>query len=227
MTQTIDHAMARSISRTHQEFQDRLLSLATLSSLAPLAGFLCTVLAICDSFGPAGGERSEGLAYLARRIAFACVPAALGILLGLIVLCAYRYFQGRLARADREMAVTADAWKDWFRIVDAGNRAGPDHQLQLQLLDDGDFWHDSGALVLKLLAVTWLVQAGCLFWFEYMPIALAPGAALRSLIFPFVCSLLVAYPVWVDLLRRKRSTAVVIAAVSTLGWVICSLYQFM
>ncbi|MBS1831293.1 MAG: MotA/TolQ/ExbB proton channel family protein [Acidobacteria bacterium] len=80
MTQTIDHAMARSISRTHQRFQDQLLSLATMASLAPLLGLACTIRSfLMDAFRHHGSEKSQILANTAIGVAVACVPAALGI----------------------------------------------------------------------------------------------------------------------------------------------------
>ncbi|BDC50390.1 hypothetical protein F183_A27060 [Bryobacterales bacterium F-183] len=203
MTQTIEHAMVRAMSRTHQRFQDLIVSLATMTTLAPFAGLFCTLLLIVGSFRAPSGEKGQALANLTNDLGLALVPTAFGIGLGLMCSCAYRYFHRRLAILDREMTVTAEVWTDWFLVVGAGNAASTrDHDLHLEVLDPGDAWHHSIKTVSAILAFGWVAQTVALFWLDFIPMADAPGAALRSLVLPVLCAFLATRAIWVDLLRR-------------------------
>ena len=193
-----------------------------MASLAPLLGLACTIRSfLMDAFRHHGSEKSQILANTAIGVAVACVPAALGIAVGLVALWAYRYFQGRLAMLDREMTVTAAVWMDWFRIVNTAPASSrPDCELRLEVPAAVNSWRVSGRLTIGFLAIAWLVRAVAYFWFDYMPLATVPGAAFRSLTLPFACTLFVSYAVCVDLLRRRLSTAVVISAAVLLAWVV-------
>ena len=222
MTRTIECAMARTSASTHQDFQDRHVTLATIASLAPSIGLFCTVLCFVNDAFPGGSfERSQWLAATAKGIAFACIPTAFGIVLGLLSLWGYRYFQHQLCLLDRQMTVTAAAWMEWFRVVDPSSTTQPDHEPKLQALDCGrDSLADFGPAAIILLGLAWFIRTAVLFWLEYVPMASAPGSAFRSLLFSFLCSFLVVYAVWVDLLHRKRSKVVAIAAGLSVVWAI-------
>lgn len=99
-----ERAMGRAASLVHEDLKQGLNTLATIASIAPLVGTLGTVWAIgFDAFLPVGTERATVLAMDAMGVARACVPTALGLLVGLQSLWIYKYLQGKLANFDLEM----------------------------------------------------------------------------------------------------------------------------
>ena len=100
--------MARAAAMAHEDLKCGLNALATITCTAPLIGVLGTILAFSfDVFIGVDGEKSALLAALNERISFACVPMALGILVGLQALWIHRYLRARLERCDLEMRATS------------------------------------------------------------------------------------------------------------------------
>ena len=100
-----ERAMGRAASVAHEDLKQGLNTLATIASIAPFVGMLGTLWAIgFDTFFSLGTEKSTAMAMVAEGISRACVPTALGLLVGLQSLWAYRYLRSRLADFDREMA---------------------------------------------------------------------------------------------------------------------------
>jgi len=62
-----------------------------------------TVLGIFDSPQAVGTEKTTVMAMLFGRLADACVPMEMGLLVGLLSLWGYKYLTGRLRVFDREM----------------------------------------------------------------------------------------------------------------------------
>jgi len=84
---TTERAMGRAASLAHEDLRQGLNTLATLASIAPFVGMLGTLWAIgFDTFVGLGSARSTGLAMVAEGISRACVPTALGLLVGPLVL---------------------------------------------------------------------------------------------------------------------------------------------
>ena len=103
-----ERAMARAAAIAHEDLTRGLNTLATITCAAPLVGILGTVCGLLlDTFLGFDGDKSTGLASVAERISRACMPSAFGILIGLQALWAYRYWRGRLADFDGEMATTS------------------------------------------------------------------------------------------------------------------------
>lgn len=97
--------MERAASMAHEDLKQGLITLATIASIAPFVGVLGTLLAIAsDTSRGFDGDKDTGLAIAAEGISRACVPTALGLLVGLHSLWAYRYLRGRLADFDLQMA---------------------------------------------------------------------------------------------------------------------------
>ena len=103
--------MARAAAMAHEDLKSGLNTLATITSTAPLVGVTGTIFAFWfDVFVAVDGEKSALLAALNERISFACVPMALGILVGLQALWIHRYLRARLERCDLEMHATSLAF---------------------------------------------------------------------------------------------------------------------
>ena len=86
--------MARAAAMAQEDLKSGLNTLATITSTAPLVGVTGTIFAFWfDVFVAVDGEKSALLAALNERISFACVPTALGILVGLQALWIHRYLQ--------------------------------------------------------------------------------------------------------------------------------------
>ena len=96
--------MGRAAVAAHEDLEHGLNTLATIASIAPFVGVFGTVSGIAfDTFRSVGPEKSVILAMLAEGLSRACLPMALGLLVGLQSLWCYRYFRGRLADFDHKM----------------------------------------------------------------------------------------------------------------------------
>lgn len=99
-----ERAMGRAAVAAHEDLKQGLNTLATIASVAPFVGVFGTVCGLLfDTFRGLGTDKYTALAMLAEGLSRACVPMALGLLVGLQSLWCYRYLRGRLADFDREM----------------------------------------------------------------------------------------------------------------------------
>jgi biopolymer transport protein ExbB len=96
-------ASKRTAALVHEELKSGLTSLATIASIAPLIGFFGTIIGIFDAPQGVGTERTTAMANLAERVSNACVPMAMGLLIGFASQCGYRYLSGWLDLFDCEM----------------------------------------------------------------------------------------------------------------------------
>jgi biopolymer transport protein ExbB/TolQ len=97
------HASERAASRVHEELKIGLNGLATVASIAPFIGMFGTLIGIWDAPQPLGTEKTTAMANLFGRLSNACVPMAMGLFVGLVSQCGYRYLSGVLAFFDGEM----------------------------------------------------------------------------------------------------------------------------
>jgi biopolymer transport protein ExbB/TolQ len=84
-----------------------LNSLASITSVAPLVGLLGTTLGMLNSFRGISGDKSTILAPLCGELSQACVPTAMGLLIGLLSLFYHTYLTGRLQDFDHEMEIAS------------------------------------------------------------------------------------------------------------------------
>jgi biopolymer transport protein ExbB/TolQ len=97
------HASERAAKLVHEELKAGLSSLATLATVAPFVGMFGTLVGIWDAPQPLGTERMTAIANLCGRLSNACVPTALGLVIGLLSHCGYRLLSGMLTCFDHEM----------------------------------------------------------------------------------------------------------------------------
>ena len=99
-----ERAMGRAAAAAHEDLKHGLNTLATITCIAPFAGMFGTLCGITfDTFRGFDGEKSAGMAAIAEGLSRACLPAALGLLVGLQSLWCYRYFRAKLSAFDHEM----------------------------------------------------------------------------------------------------------------------------
>jgi len=80
-----------------------LNSLASIAATAPLVGLFGTVLGVFGSFRGLGTERSTLLRFYAKSLSESLAPTALGLVVGVLAFCFYRYLVTRLENFDIEM----------------------------------------------------------------------------------------------------------------------------
>lgn len=78
-------------------------SLASIAATAPFVGFFGTVLGVFGSFRGLANERASFMRILAKYLSEALAPTALGLFVGVLAFCLYRYLSTRLENFDIEM----------------------------------------------------------------------------------------------------------------------------
>ena len=99
-----ERAMERAAVAAHEDFKRGLNPLATITSIAPFIGTLGTVWALAfDTFVGFGIDKLTALAAVAEGLSRACLPSALGLVVGLQSFWCYNYVRARLEQFDLEM----------------------------------------------------------------------------------------------------------------------------
>lgn len=231
-----ERAMGRAASVAHEDLKQGLNTLATIASIAPFVGMLGTLWAIgFDTFFGLGTDKYTALAMVAKGISRACVPTALGLLVGLQSFWAYSYLRDRLADFDREMAdaplsLVNQLALHFGRLRPANPIEGVSHSLpyleaySLGLGADRKYERRTALIALMLVLVAWCVQVVAYFGLDAVPLNSAMSAGVRSVVVTFCCSCLPAYAVWVGLLHRKTTGVALIAAALCLSWCAAGLF---
>jgi biopolymer transport protein ExbB/biopolymer transport protein TolQ len=106
--QAAARASARVAALVHEDLKQGLSSLATIAYIAPLVGLFGTVIGILFyTFLGICGDKTSAMAALAERISQDCLLTALGLLVAVPALCAYKYFSARLQTFDHEMQIAS------------------------------------------------------------------------------------------------------------------------
>jgi signal peptidase I len=100
--ESVRSACQRKARTLNIEMRRGLTSLASVSATASLLGLLGTLHGI-STFPSTGGSRSASLYEIARALSQSLVTTALGLFVGVLALCAYRYLSDRVAKLQREM----------------------------------------------------------------------------------------------------------------------------
>jgi biopolymer transport protein ExbB/TolQ len=96
-------AAERAAAGVHHDMSRGMNGLATIASVAPWLGLLITVMGIVGSFSGCNGPSPFCLAAVADGLADALARAALGLLVGILSLCCYRYLSFQLEDLDIEI----------------------------------------------------------------------------------------------------------------------------
>jgi hypothetical protein len=169
------------------------------------------------------------VAAVAEGLSRACLPTALGLLIGIQSLWCYRYFRDRLSEFDHEMEDASlklvNQLTLQLRHISPAGAIEPIGQsipyLETYSViagEDRRCWRRSSLAAVALLAVAWCIQVVGYIDYDSLPLDLAIPTAFRSVLITFCCSCLPAYAAWVDLLHRKSSGLALVAAALCLSW---------
>lgn len=88
--------LQRRLSETNSSLKKNLWVLGTIGSSAPFVGLFGTVLGIMDSFRSIGESGKSGFTVVASGISEALIATAAGIIVAVIAVIFYNYFQTRV-----------------------------------------------------------------------------------------------------------------------------------
>lgn len=98
-----EERVSRRFSETHMGLKRFLWILATIGSLAPFIGLFGTVIGIIKSFDSIAITGKSGFGVVAQGLSEALIATAAGIIVAVVALIFYNYFQTRLNRVSLEM----------------------------------------------------------------------------------------------------------------------------
>jgi biopolymer transport protein ExbB/TolQ len=103
LSDAVSRAAERAAGAFRRDMKRGLSGLATIASVAPWLGLLITVIGVVESFPGCNGPRALCMAAIADGLGDALARSALGLGVGILSLCLYRYLQGQLDGLDMEM----------------------------------------------------------------------------------------------------------------------------
>jgi biopolymer transport protein ExbB len=92
----LSEKLGRRLSETNSSLKKNLWILGTIGSSAPFVGLFGTVLGIMDSFREIGISGKSGFAVVAGGISEALIATASGIIVAVVAVIFYNYFQTRV-----------------------------------------------------------------------------------------------------------------------------------
>jgi len=95
--------MSRRLKETHMGMKRYLWILGTIGSSAPFIGLFGTVIGIIKSFGSIATSGKSGFAVVAGGLGEALVATASGIIVAVVAVVFYNYFQSRLSELSLEV----------------------------------------------------------------------------------------------------------------------------
>jgi hypothetical protein len=227
--------MKRSAAIVHRQMRQGLNSLATVAYIAPLVGIFGTLIGIVNSFPGITGEKHTVMMATFARLSDACVPTALGLLVGVPSLWFYKYLADRLACFDREMENASLELVNLLIVCPVGFAPTPTvkfvtespifrDEIGDELRDERRPWYRSSLMVAALLIITWCVQIAGYFDNYELPVESVMLRACVYVIFTFAISWFAAYPAWIKLLHRTSGGLAALASLLCLGWSLSELF---
>lgn len=95
---SMDDRLNRRLTETNAVLRRNLWILGTIGSSAPFVGLFGTVLGIMESFKSIGESGKSGFTVVATGISEALIATAAGIIVAVIAVIFYNYFQTRVAQ---------------------------------------------------------------------------------------------------------------------------------
>lgn len=124
--ETIRPAMDRERQRVLLRLKGPMWMLGTVGAVTPFVGLFGTVNGIMSAFQAIGESHQAGLDVVGPGIAEALLTTAVGILVAVIALAFYNFFQARMARLNTELRLLQDEFAEAFAEAAAANRTnGP------------------------------------------------------------------------------------------------------
>lgn len=112
--ETIRPAMERERQRVLLRLKGPMWMLGTVGAVTPFVGLFGTVNGIMSAFQAIGESHQAGLDVVGPGIAEALLTTAVGILVAVIALAFYNFFQARLARLNTELRLLLDEFSEAF-----------------------------------------------------------------------------------------------------------------
>ncbi|MCB2156360.1 MotA/TolQ/ExbB proton channel family protein [bacterium] len=100
---SVESALERTIAAEMRRLEDRLVTLATASSLAPFIGLFGTVWGVLGSFQALGREGNAALATLAPGISTALITTVFGLVVAIPSAAMYNYLSSSIAHLASQM----------------------------------------------------------------------------------------------------------------------------
>ena len=119
----------RAAERERQRFglwmRRRLWALGSIGALAPFVGLFGTVLGIIRSFKDIAISGEGGFSVVASGVSEALIATGGGILIAILAVFFYNYFQTRGTRASIEVKLVIDEFLEQLDLVNSGASGGP------------------------------------------------------------------------------------------------------
>jgi biopolymer transport protein ExbB/TolQ len=112
--ETIRPAMDRERQRVLLRLKGPMWMLGTVGAVTPFVGLFGTVNGIMSAFQAIGESHQAGLDVVGPGIAEALLTTAVGILVAVIALAFYNFFQARMARFNTELRLLLDEFAEAF-----------------------------------------------------------------------------------------------------------------
>ncbi len=120
--ETIRPAMDRERQRVLLRLKGPMWMLGTVGAVTPFVGLFGTVNGIMSAFQAIGETHQAGLDVVGPGIAEALLTTAVGILVAVIALAFYNFFQARMARLNTELRLLQDEFAEAFAEAAAASR---------------------------------------------------------------------------------------------------------
>ena len=98
----LNEKLYRRLTETNASLKENLWILGTISSSAPFIGLFGTVLGIMGSFKAIGATGKSGFSVVAAGISESLIATAAGIIVAVIAVLFYNYFQTRVNQSAQE-----------------------------------------------------------------------------------------------------------------------------
>lgn len=98
----LNDKLYRRLTETNSSLKENLWVLGTISSSAPFVGLFGTVLGIMGSFKAIGATGKSGFSVVAAGISESLIATAAGIIVAVIAVLFYNYFQTRVNQTAQE-----------------------------------------------------------------------------------------------------------------------------
>jgi biopolymer transport protein ExbB len=121
--EALDQVSAERRFEEMERLKGSLWILGTVAASAPFIGLFGTVVGIVKAFHSMAVMGSGGFAIVAGGISEALVATALGLIVAIIALIFYNYFQTRLDRIEAALTIGAARLLEAFRLERAGEPA--------------------------------------------------------------------------------------------------------
>lgn len=120
--QSIKEKLHRRLSDTQAGLKESLWILGTIGSSAPFVGLFGTVMGIMDSFKSIGASGKSGFAVVAAGISESLIATAAGIVVAVVALLFYNYFQVKINNINRDFKNKLEDLADMISIAKSTRR---------------------------------------------------------------------------------------------------------